>query len=158
MSAASAWTAATTIELYADSLTTLDVSAWTAATTIFLSANSLTTLDVSAWTAATSIYLYADGLTMLDASAWTAATYIYLQADGLTTLDVPSVLAAVTYVAANNCPLDQASVDAILAAAVANPAITSASFNLDGSCAAPSAAGYADKATLQGRGVTVITN
>ena len=175
----SAWTAATSIYLYADSLTSLDVSAWTVATYISIQANSLTSLDVSAWTAATTIILYASSLTALDVSAWTAATYIdlqansittlnasawtaataiYLQANSLTALDVPTVLATVTYVVVNNCPLDQESVDAILAAAVANPAITSASFNLDGSCAAPSAAGYADKATLQARGCTVYTN
>ena len=155
---ASAWTAATYIDLSANGLTTLDASAWTAATYIYLYADSLTALDASAWTAATTIYISADSLTTLDASAWTAATYIYLSANGLTTLDVPSVLAAVTYVAANNCPLDQESVDAILAAAVANPAITSAVFNLGGSCAAPSSAGYADKTTLQARGCTVNTN
>jgi len=178
----SSWTAATYIGLYADGLTTLDVSSWTAATTIGLYADGLTTLDVSSWTAATTIGLYADGLTTLDVSAWTAATHIALHANGLTTLDASawtaavvitlsgSALASITVPAAfadasgdfnltaNDTILDQASVDAILAAAVANASIVGGTINLGGGCAAPSASGYTDKSTLQGRGLTVITN
>ena len=55
--------------------------------------------------------------------------------------------------------LNQASVDHILARCVANPAYVSGTVKLQGGTnAAPSVAGLADKATLIGRGVTVVTN
>lgn len=59
----------------------------------------------------------------------------------------------------DSCALDAASVNHILARAVANPAYVSGSIFLDGGTnAAPTGQGIIDKATLQGRGVTVTTN
>lgn len=59
-----------------------------------------------------------------------------------------------------DCGASEATVDAILAAAVATPYIGSGTpvINLDGTNAAPSVAGLANKATLQGLGYTVNTN
>lgn len=57
------------------------------------------------------------------------------------------------------CALSQASVDHILARAVANPAYVSGTINTTGGTSAtPGAQGILDKATLQARGVTVLTN
>lgn len=59
----------------------------------------------------------------------------------------------------SGCALSQASVDHILARCVASAAYVSGTVNLSGgTSSAPSAAGLVDKATLQGRGVTVLTN
>lgn len=157
----SAWTAAAYIELYADSLTTLDVSAWTAATFIYITVNGLTTLDVSAWTVATQISLQADDITTLDMSAWTAAYIITLRGSSISSVTAPASFADNSgdfSISASFTVLDQTSVDAILAAAVANASIVTGSIQLSGGCAAPSASGYTDKSTLQGRGLTVFTN
>jgi hypothetical protein len=55
--------------------------------------------------------------------------------------------------------LDQTSVDLILARCVANAAFVSGAVSLNGGTnATPSASGLTDKATLTGRGVTVLTN
>lgn len=55
--------------------------------------------------------------------------------------------------------LNQASVDHILARCVANASLTSGTIHLDGdACAAPSAQGQTDAATLTGRGVDVFVN
>jgi hypothetical protein len=59
---------------------------------------------------------------------------------------------------ASGAPLDQTSVDGILARFVANGSYATGIVNLGGDCSAPSGAGYADAATLVGRGVTVTTN
>lgn len=59
-----------------------------------------------------------------------------------------------------SCNASEATVDAILAAAVATPYVGSGTpvISLDGTNAAPSAAGAANKAILQGLGYTVNTN
>lgn len=59
----------------------------------------------------------------------------------------------------SNCALTAASINHVLARGVASPSYASGVLNLSGGTnAAPSGQGIADKATLQGRGVTVLTN
>lgn len=59
----------------------------------------------------------------------------------------------------NACALTEVSVDHILARCVANAGYVSGTINLSGGTSAPpSATGLLDKATLQARGVTVLTN
>lgn len=62
-------------------------------------------------------------------------------------------------IAFNGCALTQASVDHILARCVASVAFVTGTVDLgDGTNATPSAAGLANKAILEARGVTVQTN
>lgn len=78
----------------------------------------------------------------------------------LTTVSMPAFLPnnGISVLFRTNA-LNQASVDHILARCVANAAFVSGEVRLNGGTnAAPSVAGAADKATLIGRGVTVVTN
>lgn len=78
----------------------------------------------------------------------------------LTTVSMPAFLPnnGISVLFRTNA-LNQASVDHILARCVANAAFVSGVVRLNGGTnATPSAGGLADKATLIGRGVTVVTN
>lgn len=78
----------------------------------------------------------------------------------LTTVSMPAFLPnnGISVLFRSNA-LTQASVDHILARCVANAAFVSGVVRLNGGTnAAPSVTGAADKATLIGRGVTVVTN
>lgn len=79
---------------------------------------------------------------------------------GLVTFSAPNWIPTDgTTIAGSGCALNQASVDHILALCVANAGFVSGLVDLSGGTnSAPSASGLTDKATLEGRGVTVAVN
>lgn len=78
----------------------------------------------------------------------------------LTTLNIPSLINLPLYIGFqwNNNAFSQATVDHILSRMVASNAVNGTINLSGGTSAAPSATGLAAKATLEGRGWTVVTN
>ena len=81
-------TALTSLDVYWNKLTTLDVSKNTALTSLEVSWNKLTTLDVSNNTKLTSLKVRHNQLTTIDVSNNTKLTYLDVEDNKLTTLDV----------------------------------------------------------------------
>ena len=81
-------TALTSLDVYWNKLTTLDVSKNTALTSLEVSWNKLTTLDVSNNTKLTSLKVRHNQLTTIDVSSNTALTELYVDHNQLTTIDV----------------------------------------------------------------------
>ena len=102
-------------------------------------------------------------ITEIDLPSYVGGSGAYLQIQnnsGLVTINLPVWVPADgdTQNFDNNA-LSAATVNHILARGVANPAFVSGALELSGGTnAAPTGQGIADKATLQGRGVTVNTN
>lgn len=100
-------------------------------------------------------------LTTIIPSAGSIESFISINTNPLlTTIDISSLTYPDNiYFGAYDNALNQATVDAILAKAVANPACVVGVIEINGGTnSAPSASGLADKATLIGRGLTVLTN
>ena len=141
-----------------------DLSANTALTQFLCYSNQLTgnIPDLSANTALTLFYCNSNQLTgnIPDLSANTALTLFHCNSNQLTGWSGGTVSADLGSFQAQNNLLTQAAVDAILAAFVAAGRTTGTRIlNIGGTGnAAPSAAGLADKATLESRGWTVTTN
>ena len=138
------------------------LSANTALTQFYCYNNQLTGSipTLSANTALTQFYCNSNQLTgsIPSLSANTALTVFYCYNNQLTGWSGGTVSATLGEFQAQNNLLTQAAVDAILAAFVA-AGRTTGTLNLGGTGnAAPSAAGLADKTTLQSRGWTVTTN
>lgn len=125
-------------------------------TTLQLPQSTFTSLDLSAFTLLDEFWVHFSGsLTSLDLSANTNLTYLLAYScSGLTSLDL-SANTLLNNIRCDACGFSESVVDTILSDVEAYG--TSGSYNLrmDGSNAAPSAAGLADKATLEGRGWTV---
>ncbi|MBK6800353.1 MAG: hypothetical protein IPG83_02380 [Novosphingobium sp.] len=140
------------------------LSANTALTVFYCYSNQLTGSipSLSANTALSVFYCNNNQLTgsIPSLSANTALTVFHCFTNQLTGWSGGTVSATLGEFQAQNNLLTQAAVDAILAAFVAAGRTTGTRIlNLGGTGnAAPSAAGLADKATLQSRGWTVTTN
>ena len=132
----------------------------------------LTTLNLSP-TVSSDTYLWIRNNTLLQEILFPSLTTItinpaflfpgYFEIKGnpaLTTISLPlAVIPNKMDFDASNNALSQSTVDHILARLVANGGYVSGTVLLNGGTnAAPSVAGLADKATLIGRGVTVVTN
>ncbi|MBK6800429.1 MAG: hypothetical protein IPG83_02760 [Novosphingobium sp.] len=162
----SANTVLTQFSCYSNQLTGSipNLSANTALTVFYCNSNQLTGSipSLSANTVLTQFSCYSNQLTgsIPSLSANTALTVLYCNSNQLTGWSGGTVSATLGDFQAQNNLLMQAAVDAILAAFVAAGRTTGTRIlNLGGTGnAAPSAAGLADKATLQSRGWTVTTN
>jgi hypothetical protein len=162
----SANTALTHFYCYSNQLTgnIPSLSANTALSVFSCSSNQLTG-SIPSLSANTALSVFSCGANQLTGnipslSANTALTVFYCYNNQLTGWSGGTVSATLGEFQAQNNLLMQAAVDAILAAFVAAGRTTGTRIlNLGGTGnAAPSAAGLADKATLQSRGWTVTTN
>lgn len=144
-----------------------------AATSIFasLEARNLTSynsnLDISTVGLAKTFDISGSAITKVTHAASNASVVLYSIANctNITYYDITpmdQILIAIDdQFLANDCGLTQVDVDSFLAdlvTIVTTRGAGAGTVNLGGTNAAPSAAGLADKATLQGFGITVITN
>ena len=158
-------TALTTFSCYSNSLTGSipSLSNNTALTTFSCYSNSLTGSipSLSNNTALTTFYCYSNSLTgsIPSLSSNTALTTFYCYSNSLTGYAGGGVSATLGDWRANSNSLTQSAVDEILSDTVAagRSSGTRVLYLHQGANSAPSAAGYADKTTLQGRGWTVNT-
>ena len=111
-------------------------------------------------------YLYINGCAALTSVSFPLLTTIgdlnqtmVIVDSPIVTLAVPGVFPAMTQLSFTGLALSAASVNAVLAACVANAAWTGGHIHLEGgTSSAPTGQGIVNAATLVGRGVTVATN
>jgi Leucine-rich repeat (LRR) protein len=95
-------TALTTLNLQSNKLTNIDLSKNTALTTLYLQSNKLTNIDLSKNTALTTLNLYNNQLTNIDLSKNTNLTTLYLNNNQLTNIDLSKNTALTTLYLNNN--------------------------------------------------------
>lgn len=151
------FTALTTLRCFTNSLTVLDVTPLTTLTILSCHTNaSLSVLDVSGLTVLEQLLCNNCSISILDVSALTLLTKLRCEDNSITSLDL-ALCTVLTDIRCGNNGMNEAAVDNVLAGLVTAAAINGTAI-LAGTNAAPSAAGLANKAILEGRGWTVTTN
>lgn len=149
-------TALTLLYCYGNSLTVLDVTALTSLTALNCYKNSIAILNVTALTALTSLTCSENNLSTLDIAALTLLTVLYANDNSIPSLEFAALILLTTIECHDN-GMNETNVDKILADLVTAGA-NNGTIRMDGTNAAPSAAGLANKTILEGRGWGVTTS
>jgi len=139
-------TALNKLLVYTNGLTELDVSGVIALTELWCFGNSLAALDVVNLSSLIKLICYDNSITALDVAALVNLTHLHCYNNPIPSLEVAALVNLVDF-KCRNCGMTEANVDNILAGLVTAGA-NNGTVTIDGTNAAPSAAGLADKAIL----------